>query len=152
MQENETKIYSKKNCQKLILKCVMKLLLSNTEPQDNNSFKQDVKKLLIKNNYNNESIFIRLQSMVTSQIKSCINLAKKNIEKYNYQYEYEIVVDELDFKASKFIKKEIRQEVKSYSPKSDIKTSSSDKINDNVIDSIIVLLERFRRDNLMVRF
>lgn len=148
MQENIQKIYSKKSCQKLILKCVMKLLLSNKEPQDNNSFKQAVQKLLIKNDFNNESIFKHLESMVTSQIKSCIDLAKKNIEKYNYKREYEIVVDELDFKASKFIKKEAQQVIKSYSPKNDIKTSS----NDNIITSIITLLEQFRRDNLMVRF
>lgn len=148
MQENETKIYSKKSCQKLILKCAMKLLLSSKEPQDNNSFKQAVQKLLIKNNYDNESLFKHLESMVTSQIKSCIDLAKKTIKKYNYKREYEIVVDELDFKASKFIKREIRQEIKSSSPKNVIKTSSSD----NILDSIIVLLEQFRRDNLMVRF
>lgn len=144
MQKNETKIYSKKSCQKLILKCVMKLLLSNKEPQDNNNFKQSVEHLLIKNNYNNESIFKHLQSMVTSQIKSCIDLAKKTIEKYNYKREYEIVVDELDFKTSKFIK----QEIKSYSLQNTVKTSS----NDNIINSIINLLEQFRRDNLMVRF
>ena len=148
MQKNETKIYSKKSCQKLILKCVMKLLLSNKEPQDNNNFKQSVEHLLIKNNYNNESIFKHLQSMVTSQIKSCIDLAKKTIEKYHYKYEYEIVVDELDFKVSKFIKREVRQELISHFPKNNIKTAS----NDNIIDSIILLLEQFKKDNLMVRF
>lgn len=148
MQENIQKIYSKKSCQKLILKCVMKLLLQDKEPSDNDGFRNSVKKLLMKNDYNNESLFNHLNSMVTSQIKSCIDFAKKNIEKYNYKREYEIVVDELDFKPSKFIKKDSLQEIKLSSPKSEPKTPSSD----NIVDSILTLLEQFRRDNLMVRF
>ena len=127
--------------------CVMKLLLTNKEPQDNNNFKQTVQQILIKNNYNNESLFKHLQSMVTSQIKSCIDLANKNIEKYEYKYEYEVIIDELDFKPSKIIKNKIHQEVLRSSIENKNKTSS-----DNIIDSVINLLQRFRKDNLMIRF
>ena len=108
MQELNTKIYSKKICQKLILKCVMKLILKNKLPSID-TFKQSVKTMLISNKYDNESIIKHLESMINSQIVSCIDLANKTIEKYKYNYEYEIVVDELDFNPSKFIKKEPRQ-------------------------------------------
>ena len=148
MQELNTKIYSKKSCQKLILKCIMKLILKNKIPSDNESFKQSVKKLLISNNYNNDSIIRHLECKVSSQIKSCIDLAKKNIEKYNYKFEYEIVVDELDFNPSKFIKKEQHHDINI--TRTIIK--NEDVLSNNPIDTIISILECFRRDNLMVRF
>lgn len=140
MHEIEQKNYSKKSCQKLILKCVMKLILKGCNLNDNNTFKQSVKKLLITNNYDNESIFKHLESMVTSQIKSCIDFAKKNIEKYNYTKEYEIIVDELDLKSFKSIKK------------NEDETLKNDNDKSNPINNIISILECFRRDNLMIRF
>ena len=147
MQELNIKNYSKKSCQKLILKCVMKLILKNKIPTAD-TFKQSVKKLLISNNYNNESVINHLEAMINSQIVSCIDLAKKTITKYNYNYEYEIVVDELDFNPSKLIKKEQCYDIRKIKPIN----NSKDMSCNNIIDNIISILEGFRRDNLMVRF
>ena len=148
MWENVIKIYSKKNCQKLILKCAMKLILLDEEPCDNINFKQSVRTLLINNNYDNESLRKHLDSMSASQIKSCIDLAKKTIKKYKYKYEYEIAINELDFKMSKINDEEIITNDDSYSCKNEIKIAS----NVNVIESIITTLKDFKRDNLMLKF
>ena len=148
-QTNNEIVYGKKTCQKLILKCMMKLILFNKfsiNELDNNEIKNKIKKLLINYGYDNESIFKHLNMLVSSQIKSCISLAQKTIDKYNYSCEYEIVVDELDFKSSKFIKT-------TNSPM--YNSNNHEKIanhSENIITNIISLLNSFRKDNLVVRF
>lgn len=151
MQSNNEIVYGKKICQKLILKCMMKLILSNKykfsiNELDNNEIKNKIKKLLINYGYDNESIFKHLNTLVSSQIKSCISLAQKTIDKYNYSFEYEIVVDELDFKSSKFIK---TTNSPMYNSNNHEKATNH---SENIITNIISLLNGFRRDNLAVRF
>lgn len=137
----DTKIYSKKSCQKIILKCTMKLLLDTTFNSGNSNidFKTYIKMILKSNNYDNVSIITHLNNLGRSQIQSLLVLANKTIEKYNYSHSSEFIIDDLDFKNIKPKLESILDESQTLS-------------SDNPIASIISLLEIMKRDNLMVRF
>ena len=137
----DTKIYSKKSCQKIILKCTMKLLLDTTFNSGNSNidFKTYIKMILKLNKYDNVSIITHLNNLGRSQIQSLLALANKTIEKYNYSHSSEFIIDDLDFK-------NIKPKLES------IPDESQTLSSDNPITSIISLLEIMKRDNLMVRF
>lgn len=143
---NNTSNYSKKSCQRLITKCIMKLILSNNHKfNDINKFKQRIINLLKANDYDSECIFNHLNRQSISQINSLIDYAAKLIDKYQYKHEYEILINEDELQISK-IKKVIRDIDKE---KIDIKSISTQK---DIKTSIITILEVLKQNNLASQF
>lgn len=135
MQILNQPIYSKKDCNRIILKCMMKLILNDNLPNDNNLIKKSIKNILLKCNIHDVSIVNYLESITKSQIISFINLAKNNINKYNYQNANDITIDESYFKT---VKRSVNKSIK--------------QTSETIVDSLILLLECFKKDNLMLRF
>lgn len=152
MNDINQKIYSKKSCQKLILKAAMKQVLSHSldETNDINVLKENIKTVLKKNNLKNISLFKHLDLLTKSQLLSCITLAKKTIEKYNYNKSYQIIIDESDFR-NMLNAKILTNRFNTPLDKTK-KLNTQTVCNDNKVMSIINLLERLKEDNLAVRF
>lgn len=143
---NLTKNYSLNDINKLIIKCTMKLILKNQTSINNENFKQLIHKLLSSKGYNNSSIMNYLNNMTNSHIENYIDVAKTNIDKYNYKFEYEIVIDTSDYESSKFVKYDTY-----YNDIGRFKKNKTNKSN-NLLENIVTILKCFKKDNSMIRF
>lgn len=141
---NNSTTYSKKSCQRLITKCIMKLILSNKhEINDICKFKQRIINLLKQNDYDSECIFNHLNAQSISQINSLIDYANKLITKYQYKREYEILINEDELQLSK-----IKKVTKTFD-KENFKSITTTK---DIKSSIITLLEVLKQNNLASQF
>jgi|GEM_PF-536052 len=95
-------VYSKKECNKLITKALMKIILSNTNPKN---IKSSIKTTFIKADLNNKSLLDYLQQLSIIQINSLTDYASKLNEKYEYKQNYQIKINTDEFpKVAKSIK------------------------------------------------
>ncbi len=85
---NNTKTYSKKQANTIITNAIMKMILMNK-----NIEKKSIKQYLMSNNIN-ESLITYFDNLKRSQFKSLKDYANKQIQKFNYTHEAEIILDE----------------------------------------------------------